>query len=195
MLHFIFFFFSSRRRHTRWPRDWSSDVCSSDLPRGRERIHDAPFDAVEIEVLLAHEVEIARRQTAAGRPGVAPRGERLALGIGKAFDVAVTLTLAVGLQIVPPTIAEIGSQILERALGMDIAVENTDARLAAVLGATHGLPDLDIHRASSLRESADHRSQADSPPGFYAAMRSEFLPAWFRRRRTASAENPRRRAV
>src|SRR5437870_8898568 len=28
---FSFFFFSSRRRHTRWPRDWSSDVCSSDL--------------------------------------------------------------------------------------------------------------------------------------------------------------------
>src|SRR5437660_7843673 len=23
----FFFFFSSRRRHTRWPRDWSSDVC------------------------------------------------------------------------------------------------------------------------------------------------------------------------
>src|SRR5437870_10074466 len=30
------FFFSSRRRHTRWPRDWSSDVCSSDLRVGRE---------------------------------------------------------------------------------------------------------------------------------------------------------------
>src|SRR5215208_5140683 len=29
----LFFFFSSRRRHTRWPRDWSSDVCSSDLVR------------------------------------------------------------------------------------------------------------------------------------------------------------------
>src|SRR3989442_256940 len=28
----IFFFFSSRRRHTRCGRDWSSDVCSSDLP-------------------------------------------------------------------------------------------------------------------------------------------------------------------
>src|SRR2546429_6426779 len=26
-----FFFFSSRRRHTRCSRDWSSDVCSSDL--------------------------------------------------------------------------------------------------------------------------------------------------------------------
>ena len=27
----VFFFFSSRRRHTRLVRDWSSDVCSSDL--------------------------------------------------------------------------------------------------------------------------------------------------------------------
>src|SRR3712207_9023873 len=29
----FFFFFSSRRRHTRYWRDWSSDVCSSDLMR------------------------------------------------------------------------------------------------------------------------------------------------------------------
>ena len=28
---FFNFFFSSRRRHTRYWRDWSSDVCSSDL--------------------------------------------------------------------------------------------------------------------------------------------------------------------
>src|SRR5690348_5434902 len=27
----VLFFFSSRRRHTRWTGDWSSDVCSSDL--------------------------------------------------------------------------------------------------------------------------------------------------------------------
>src|SRR5438445_6634533 len=31
LVSFIFFFFSSRRRHTRYWRDWSSDVCSSDL--------------------------------------------------------------------------------------------------------------------------------------------------------------------
>src|SRR5207245_5929986 len=30
-LFIVFFFFSSRRRHTRCYRDWSSDVCSSDL--------------------------------------------------------------------------------------------------------------------------------------------------------------------
>src|SRR2546430_12180338 len=29
----VFFFFSSRRRHTRFDCDWSSDVCSSDLAR------------------------------------------------------------------------------------------------------------------------------------------------------------------
>src|SRR6266581_5595787 len=32
MWNFCVFFFSSRRRHTRWTGDWSSDVCSSDLP-------------------------------------------------------------------------------------------------------------------------------------------------------------------
>src|SRR3712207_7045161 len=31
MVKCIIFFFSSRRRHTRYWRDWSSDVCSSDL--------------------------------------------------------------------------------------------------------------------------------------------------------------------
>src|SRR3989442_1951569 len=35
---FFFFFFSSRRRHTRCGRDWSSDVCSSDLSRVRANL-------------------------------------------------------------------------------------------------------------------------------------------------------------
>src|SRR6266536_4459964 len=34
MIFTIFFFFSSRRRHTRSTRDWSSDVCSSNLREG-----------------------------------------------------------------------------------------------------------------------------------------------------------------
>src|SRR5690348_4177923 len=38
----ILFFFSSRRRHTRWTGDWSSDVCSSDLGASGARyvLHD-----------------------------------------------------------------------------------------------------------------------------------------------------------
>src|SRR5260370_8391606 len=37
----LFFFFSSRRRHTRFKCDWSSDVCSSDL--GCEKRLDGPL--------------------------------------------------------------------------------------------------------------------------------------------------------
>src|SRR2546421_3305525 len=38
MLRVSFFFFSSRRRHTSSDRDWSSDVCSSDLTTSRRRL-------------------------------------------------------------------------------------------------------------------------------------------------------------
>src|SRR5712692_10730228 len=41
----LFFFFSSRRRHTRWNCDWSSDVCSSDLAVAREIPVLPPVDA------------------------------------------------------------------------------------------------------------------------------------------------------
>src|SRR3712207_8299445 len=37
MKYYDCFFFSSRRRHTRYWRDWSSDVCSSDLSGADER--------------------------------------------------------------------------------------------------------------------------------------------------------------
>src|SRR6266496_5617566 len=37
----LFFFFSSRRRHTRSLRDWSSDVCSSDLQTVAFALHHA----------------------------------------------------------------------------------------------------------------------------------------------------------
>src|SRR5947209_3101663 len=40
ILFFFFFFFSSRRRHTRYWRDWSSDVCSSDLGRAEPSSRD-----------------------------------------------------------------------------------------------------------------------------------------------------------
>src|SRR4030042_3212768 len=48
-------FFSSRRRHTRCSRDWSSDVCSSDL-----REHDVleRYESTQLRGLLAHLREI-----------------------------------------------------------------------------------------------------------------------------------------
>src|SRR5579862_546749 len=38
LLFTMFFFFSSRRLHTRWNCDWSSDVCSSDLEPALDRL-------------------------------------------------------------------------------------------------------------------------------------------------------------
>src|SRR5690625_318185 len=61
----MLFYFSSRRRHTRWPRDWSSDVCSSDLEAmvtvdqapaghdGRARYWAAYLDDRHAEMLAA----------------------------------------------------------------------------------------------------------------------------------------------
>src|SRR5215510_10094740 len=46
----FFFFFSSRRRHTRWPRDWSSDVCSSDLVAA-----GAPIEVEHEQALRPHQ--------------------------------------------------------------------------------------------------------------------------------------------
>src|SRR3989442_6937226 len=43
LMNRVSFFFSSRRRHTRCGRDWSSDVCSSDLHVGAIRHPDMPF--------------------------------------------------------------------------------------------------------------------------------------------------------
>src|SRR2546429_3686207 len=43
----FFFFFSSRRRHTRCSRDWSSDVCSSDLHEQGERLRALQLPAVQ----------------------------------------------------------------------------------------------------------------------------------------------------
>src|SRR5438105_8143385 len=45
-----FFFFSSRRRHTRSTRDWSSDVCSSDLARANDPFSKFKNEQVETDV-------------------------------------------------------------------------------------------------------------------------------------------------
>src|SRR2546430_10716633 len=48
-----FFFFSSRRRHTRFDCDWSSDVCSSDLPSVKGRIDHFGVDLKQRRLFVA----------------------------------------------------------------------------------------------------------------------------------------------
>src|SRR2546429_3390302 len=69
----VVFFFSSRRRHTRCSRDWSSDVCSSDLgglPRGFGMI-DADGTLHGVGTLLPSSM----------LPGRAPEGRALVTAI------------------------------------------------------------------------------------------------------------------
>src|SRR5690606_39588975 len=68
----LLFFFSGRRRHTRFSRDWSSDVCSSDLAR------EAALDVAE---QLGFEQALRQRAAVDG-------DERLGLPLGECVDVA-----------------------------------------------------------------------------------------------------------
>src|SRR5438876_495201 len=88
----LLFFFSSRRRHTRWTGDWSSDVCSSDLfaqkalgqwkDLGR-RVHSALFQPVGVLHLYRKtDTQITVTADVLSRLGVAY--EKLSQEIGRA---------------------------------------------------------------------------------------------------------------
>src|SRR5690606_2906190 len=89
---FFFFFFSSRRRHTRFSRDWSSDVCSSDLgpisvpelpalalsldrlwpSDGQNVVHRAPLSLDPLHQPLVHRVLRPSRDRRAGENPTQP---------------------------------------------------------------------------------------------------------------------------
>src|SRR5215510_15176014 len=100
-----FFFFSSRRRHTRWPRDRSSDVCSSDLAVDRaqlsrralrqraarpqpERITGGSLDG-------GHEVGVLEIVGVIGRHRIGMHGPARARD-ERAYDAARTLAASLG---------------------------------------------------------------------------------------------------
>src|SRR2546422_6565752 len=68
-MRFFVFFFSSRRRHTRCSRDWSSDVCSSDLGQCGENDHQRRA------VRRSHRREHAPQGRQIGRASCRGRGE------------------------------------------------------------------------------------------------------------------------
>src|SRR5690625_2669543 len=81
------FFFSSRRRHTRWPHDWSSDVCSSDLyplPEAQldrfllKLVLPLPPREDEVTVLERHATGFDPRQLAAAGVQAVANAELLA---------------------------------------------------------------------------------------------------------------------
>src|SRR3712207_9245222 len=85
------FFFSSRRRHTRYWRDWSSDVCSSDLSEGacdRGRAELAGGVSRRATRVLGERVPTGCRPLAgAPRRCALDRGDRKSVVEGKSGDL------------------------------------------------------------------------------------------------------------
>src|SRR5438477_10086763 len=77
------FFFSSRRRHTRLTCDWSSDVCSSDLPRV------APVFTAEVSLRnQPAEVRVTfRRLSEKGHVGTVEQGRSEERRVGKSVEL------------------------------------------------------------------------------------------------------------
>src|SRR6266542_6212400 len=63
----FFFFFSSRRRHTRCYRDWSSDVCSSDLENREQRTKNNKRGACSLFFVLCS-ISLAMTDVTIGEP-------------------------------------------------------------------------------------------------------------------------------
>src|SRR3712207_7499347 len=75
----MFFFFSSRRRHTRYWRDWSSDVCSSDLNAVAKAWLTTVTDAASLTTAQA---SLATTITAAAEAGRNASGSTFTLTTG-----------------------------------------------------------------------------------------------------------------
>src|SRR2546430_4559625 len=98
-----FFFFSSRRRHTRFDCDWSSDVCSSDLVTVVELKDIQLPDSMQRAMARQAEAEREKRAKI-----IAAEGEALAAGeLGRASDEMMAHPLALPLRNLQ-TMVEIG---------------------------------------------------------------------------------------
>src|SRR5690625_5828083 len=82
----FYFFFSSRRRHTRWPRDWSSDVCSSDLASTVQIEFDFDTDMDEAE----NEVQKALSDISLPEEATDPEVSRLSLDAFPVLSVSIS---------------------------------------------------------------------------------------------------------
>src|SRR5207245_1818237 len=117
------FFFSSRRRHTRCYRDWSSDVCSSDLSSAA-MLESAWRAAVAyLRASRAQAVVAARQADSSIAAELVTLAEaQKAAGVSAAIDVTrarTQLVRAEGLLIVARNERDRGRIVLARTLGID----------------------------------------------------------------------------
>src|SRR3712207_5944670 len=158
-MNILGFFYSSRRRHTRYWRDWSSDVCSSDLP----------LDERVVDVLDRGAVEHGGRGVDLGRAAVA-----LLLGDLPRLGAVVVPALRRG----PPEVgledlADVharrdaerveddvdGRAVLEERHVLLVDDLRDDALVAVAAGELVALGDLALLRDEDAHELVDARRQ------------------------------------
>src|SRR5690606_12979000 len=151
------FFFSSRRRHTRFSRDWSSDVCSSDLPEGAT---PAMLDVTALDASL--QGNLAAAAFVLG-------------GSIRADDSAATLDVRVQMQRDAEDASTPGWQFLFERMLMDATLPGEQQPWSLALG--DGLQvNLDTGATLQLDTTAGQLSL--TPPARFAAGGGPLQIAW-----------------
>src|SRR6266508_6067981 len=135
----FFFFFSSRRRHTRWPRDWSSDVCSSDLMADRS-VKEGRWEKKGLEGRELHGKVLGL--LGSGRIGgeVAKRAHAFGMAV-IAFDPYLSL----------PTADSLGIRLVDKAsLFRDADVVSVHAALTPETKGLVGRPELALMKRTGV---------------------------------------------
>src|SRR5579883_1459586 len=164
---FFFFFFSSRRRHTRFSRDWSSDVCSSDLLPPAPVISAAVFAAASPLMSRATTCAPSRaKPSAMARPMPEPAPVMAAMWLSRRF----------GMLFVPPirlrSVARIEARSAAIGSGLSTPFPHfAEPVLGLAEGKTGGVHAGHLPASLIVREHTDAANSLSVRPNFPCAKR------------------------
>src|SRR6266511_5020534 len=125
-MDYYIFFFSSRRRHTRFSRDWSSDVCSSDLLELVVLIQPVRVLAVAAVGGAARGLHVR------DAPGLGPEDAQVGRRVHRAGPDLLVVALREDAVAARPVRLELQDEVLE--------IHASSPGVRAPSGAEHGLP-------------------------------------------------------
>src|SRR3989449_36097 len=184
----VFFFFSSRRRHTRCSRDWSSDVCSSDLLQGHGRrkadldLRDGAEEHREADdrngARQGGRQPVARLPDAGRHPQYAPQEDAAAADqrvVTKVSRALLSVSDKSGIVEFARALAALGVQILSTG-GTAKLLEKEGIAVTEVSAYT-GFPEMLDGRVKTLHPKihAGLLARRDDP-GHLAALRGAGIP-------------------